>query len=441
MFSIVWYLCTVASSALVGVLLVRQRHSMIRPSVQVACLYLVFIIWPACLSLQEVEAFLPDPYSYLIVLQGLVLVPLVVANMRKDMQCKRIWQRIAIGELAALDLDWRHVALLVTTVGMVLAWYLLEVPFKSTGLYAVFTNPVGAALAREESFKLLESAALRYAFAIFALTVAPVLLVLILAAIARVKNGPRPWKYPTLLLGAISVAFLTIAVSLSGARSFAVTLWLCAIAAMWFSRGLAALSMLRLLVAVGVLLVLPVTLTLAREGHLADLGSFAEYFWNFIEYRIVTGPGEVGTWYVHYAQTEGLFGIAAIPKAAALLGYQPIDAPNLIGRMYYGGTLASVNANAGFGFTYFSYFGMPGWLLSIAGVFALDSVLAVYLKLDGALLLACVSACSVAALGFTYADYTTVLLTNGFLVAPLLCWALRSLVAAKVPVAHMSPIS
>jgi len=382
---------------------------------------------------QEVNEFLPDPYTFAIVLHGLVLVPLVAALRHEDADCKQIWRRISIGGLGRLAYAWRHFAMLLTIAAFVLVWYLSVVPPTSTGLYVVFTEPASAALAREDSFKLLQSAPLRYAFATFALTVAPILLVLLLVSVSRTAGRSFFSRCLSGLCGAMFAFALTAAVSLSGARSFAVTLWLAAIAAWWLSRELQLRTVLKLALGACFLLALPVSLTLAREGRLSDLGEFSSYFWTFVQYRIFTAPTEVGTWYVHYAQTEGVFGLAAIPKLADLFGYLPIDVPNLIGRTYYGGSLSSVNANAGFGFTYYSYFGMFGWLISVVGLLVLDVVLLAYKRLGGALLLACLAATSIAALAFTYADYTTVLVTNGFFVAPLLCLGLHALSKSDPP--------
>lgn len=429
----IWYLATLLNIALAAAVMARRRYAIVRPSVQVSCFYLILLVLPLCMNVRQVESFLPDFAALTVVLQTLVSVPLIAALSRNDTTSRLIWQRVANGRLASLSFEWKQLFVLAICCVLIATWYLSTIPLASTGLYVMFTNPAAAALAREESFKLLESAPLRYAFAIMALTAAPMLLVLIMTSIARNGRAPVSRRLTGNSIGILVLMMLTFLVSLSGARSFAVTLWLTAFAAIWFSSGLRIRTAGGLFVGAAFLLLVPVLLTLAREGHLRDLGIFWEYFGNFIAYRIFTAPAEVGTWYVHYAQTEGSIGISAVPKLAELMGYPSINIPNVIGRSYYGGSLMSINANAGFGFTYYAYFGAFGWLASIVGVMCLDLVLIVYRRLRGAVLLASLAATSVATLAFTYADFTTVMLTNGFLIAPAIAWLLSTSKLASRP--------
>src|SRR5690606_12722198 len=132
--------------------------------------------------------------------------------------------------------------------------------------YVAFTDPADAALAREQSFKLLESAGLRYAFAFFSSVVAPVLLILVLAALSRRNRGGRARRMLAGVMAGVAILVLTLLISITGARSFAATLWFTAMVAFWLSRGLSARIALRLGFAIVLLLTMPVTLTMAREG-------------------------------------------------------------------------------------------------------------------------------------------------------------------------------
>jgi hypothetical protein len=424
MFALTWFTATIINTLLAAWLVVGQRHVLLRPSVQVSLFYLVFVVWPTCAQLDEVESLLPDPHVFTLLSQVLVFLPLIAAAMRDHALTSVVWENLVLEKFNNYSHERAELPFLLMFTVLVFVWYFSVVPLTSTGLYVAFTDPADAALAREQSFKLLESAGLRYAFAFFSSVVAPVLLILVLAALSRRNRGGRARRMLAGVMAGVAILVLTLLISITGARSFAATLWFTAMVAFWLSRGLSARIALRLGFAIVLLLTMPVTLTMAREGKLDQLPLFLGYFWDFVRYRVFTGPAEVASWYVHYAETEGFVGLAATPKLAELFGYAPVDVPNLIGRVYYGGSLLSINANTGFAFAYYSYFGFPGWALSVVGLFLLDGVLYVYTKLRGILLLACVATTSVSALAFTYAEFTTVLLTHGFLLAPVACLVL-----------------
>jgi hypothetical protein len=138
-----------------------------------------------------------------------------------------------------------------------------------------------------------------------------------------------------------------------------------------------------------------------------------------ILYRSIVVPFQVGTWYIHYAQTQGSFGLGAVPRLAHWFGYESIDAPNRIGLVYgpqYEGHAVPphISASAGFVFTYSSYFGYWAIALNIFLVLALDFALLALVRIDRILLLPTLAALSVAALKFAESDYTTVWITHGF---------------------------
>lgn len=138
-----------------------------------------------------------------------------------------------------------------------------------------------------------------------------------------------------------------------------------------------------------------------------------------ILYRSIVVPFQVGAWYIHYAQTQGPFGIGAVPRLAHWFGYESVDAPNRIGLVYgpqYEGhaVLPHISASAGFVFTYSSYFGYWAIALNIFLVLALDFALLALVRIDRVLLLPTLAALSVAVLKFAESDYTTVWITHGF---------------------------
>jgi len=140
---------------------------------------------------------------------------------------------------------------------------------------------------------------------------------------------------------------------------------------------------------------------------------------------------DVGSWYIHYAQIHGTFGIASVPKLAVIVGIEPINTPNLIGLTYSYTAVESVTACAGYLFTYYSYFGMASLLLSILCLWFLDVAVLVYKRLSNVMLLPCISAVSLSILSFVSSDYTTVWLTHGFGVILLLSWLIDHFIVSS----------
>jgi hypothetical protein len=168
------------------------------------------------------------------------------------------------------------------------------------------------------------------------------------------------------------------------------------------------------LTALAVVILPAVVLTLVREGKTVDSELLQEYFVEFVAHRILTAPVEVGLWYMHHAQSVGPMGIGAIPKLAAILGVPPINAPNEIGLYYFETKLASVNANAGFLFSYYGYFGILSLWLSVCLLWLLDLALLVLRRVGDDLILPTTATMAVNALAFVQSDFTVALVTHGF---------------------------
>jgi hypothetical protein len=155
-------------------------------------------------------------------------------------------------------------------------------------------------------------------------------------------------------------------------------------------------------------------MTIMREGREVTAETFSEYFASAMLWRIFYGPMQVALWHVHYAQTVGFIGVGGISKIATLFGATPIDVPNLIGRRYFEGAIETINANACFVLSYYSYFGLLSLPFSVLGLVLLDLAIPAFSYLSDTVLLGCVAATLCGAVNFGSADYTSVFLTNGF---------------------------
>jgi hypothetical protein len=412
-----WTFC-LATAAVLLVIILEYRYLLLKPSVIVLLLFHLRIQWAATFQAAVIEKFLPNPSAFLVLAQGFPLLGILVAYFMAHRSAKELSERIQANSADGLNLKGT-IAALLTIIVIISILYFREVPFAQTGLYSIITNPAASAETRESSLKLISNPYVRYSYSFLVNAFAPMLAVLLLLF----WEQERRRKNRFLSLSAILVfAYLLFMVSLTGARAPAATLLLTIFLALYLKRGLP----LRFsYVVVGFLLILipPVILTILREGQVINLGLFFQYFRGSIFQRLFVIPMEVGLYHVHYAQTHGLFGIAAIPRLAALAGIQPVNVANLIYSTYYNYPLASGIANTSYVFSYYSYFGILSFFFSLGGLWVLDSTLWILKKIrNTSILLACLAALLTSSLAFVSADYTIVLLTNGFLLIVLIGW-------------------
>jgi hypothetical protein len=162
--------------------------------------------------------------------------------------------------------------------------------------------------------------------------------------------------------------------------------------------------------------VLPVLMTLFREGQVFNLATSYDYMTGGIFRRVFVVPMETGLWHVHYGQELGFVGAAGIPKLAELMAIEPINLANIIYSKYSPYYVFSGLANTSFVFGYYTCFGIGSLVLCFLGLWALDLAILVFYKIrNNAILLAVVASTAMSSLGFISSMYTTVLLTNGFI--------------------------
>jgi hypothetical protein len=406
-----------------------RKHLFVKPSLVLIGYAHLFFQWPAALNASHFETYLPDPYLLVVAVHGTVLLGLAVAARTHDAAARALWARLLAqgGEVGVMG---RRAALwLAVAAACVVGVYLSVVPFSETGLYVIWREPALAAIARESSLKLLENRALAYAFLVMASAIAPLLAVLLTLTVAR---AVRKQAVLAGLVPAAALATLLLAVSLTGARGFAVNLLAVVGITLVLRNGL-QFRFLKVLGGLALVLAPAVMLTALREGRDVGPAGLGGALVGAVLERAFIAPLEVGSWYLHYSQLHGLLGVSAVPKLAGLLGVPAINAPNLIGLRYspYAGELDTVSADAGYFLTYFSYFGAPALTLTVSGIWFTDVALAAYRRLDDELLLPGVAATSAAALAFISTDYTTVWVSHGFGVVLVLALIVNRLVGDR----------
>jgi hypothetical protein len=421
-----WYFF-ITCSLLLGFIFQSRRYYFIKPSILLITFSIIFFQFPLAIYSGTYEVAVPDPYILSFLIHGYILIGLTVSLYTFQDASRTVWKRITEDEVKEPLMNTYAVVMLAGTVIFIGAIYLVHVPFRESGLYAVFANPAMAVVARERSLKLLDSQALVYAFSLMTSSVAPMLAVMLSLIGAHLFFERRFFSLTVILLTVIS---LMIVVSLPGARVSAVNLLLAVCISFFLVKGLpfhpARLFLLLILIVTpGVLI------GMYRDGKAFGIDLYQQYLWDFIGRRILQDPLEVGSWYIHHAQTYGFFGIPALPKLAAIAGFDALNVPNYIGLRYQPNAGPTVSAGAGYLLTYYSYFGVASLLVSLIGLWLLDLAVSVYKSLSRAFLIPCVSAVSLSTLSFISSDYSTVLITHGFAVTLILALSVDTATAGK----------
>jgi hypothetical protein len=426
-----WFFCLVTLSFMAFIFF-SKRYLFIKPSILLLTYSHIFFQWPLAIYSGYYEKFLPDPFAFAFLIHAYTLIGLLVSVFILNRKARMIWEQVTNRETRGVQVSLGAVLILgVLTVG-VTVFYLRNVPFSQTGLYAIFFRPEVSALWRERSLKLLEIQTLKYAYSIMVSSIAPLLVVMLFFAFL---NGFKRLQMIAALFSLAAIVGIIFVISLPGARVSAVNMLLAITFAYLFHRGL-PFRPLKFFLIITVILLLPALLSILREGREISFGTLVTYL-DYVGHRTFLLTMDVGSWYVHHSQVEGSFGTAAIPKLAALLGIDVINVPNLIGFRYSEHPLASVSAVAGYLFTYYSYFGISSLMFSLMGLWFLDVAIIIYGKLSHALLLPCIAAISVSTLSFISSDYTTVWITHGFGIILFLSWVtdrLRSRINKLKPV-------
>lgn len=408
----------------------KRRYYFIKPSILLITFSIIFFQLPLALYSDMYEAAVPDPYVLGFLIHAYILVGLCVSLFTFQESTRSVWNRIT----RELAIDYRvnkpAVFILAGVVICIVSVYFDHVPLRETGLYAVLTNPAMAVVARERSLKLLDNHALVYAFSLMTSSLAPMLAVMFFWMGAKYLLQRRFVPLAITGIGAIS---LMIIVSLPGARVSAVNLLLVVSISFYLVRRFpfhpVKISLLFILIVTPGVLIGVYREGMYWEGREFGFDLYLQYLWDFIGRRILQDPLKVGSWYIHDAQTYGLFGVSAVPKLAAITGYDALDVTNYIGLRYQPKAGPTVSAGAGYLLTYYSYFGIISLLISLIGLWLLDMAIFVYKKLSQPLLIPCISVVSLSTLSFISSDYTTVMVTHGFAVTLIIAFTVDAITA------------
>ena len=404
-----WFVC-ILTSVLLLMILWRQRFLLVKPSIIVIIFFHLRIQWAATINSAYIGMYLPDPWVFGLLSQGFPLMGLFGSLWIGRRSAWIVWQRVVFYKGVSFGARRKVILLLGLVIGVFTAYYLRRVPFSVTGIYTILVDPSASAMAREESLKLVGSGFIRYGYSFMASAFAPLLSVLILEQIS-ICWYRRKWV--GLLANVVVLCGVLFAVSLTGARGFAASIIL-VMAFAWLLRSGFPLKPIKLVFMALLILSLPVVLTVLREGKVPDIVTFWSYLAEGVFNRTFYGPMETGLYFTHFAQTSGLIGIAGVPKLATAFGISPLNAPNHIGLLYTFTSLQSIHMNTSFVFAYYCYFGLASLFFCLCGLWLLDLALMVYRKLSSLMLVPCIASASISSISLISTEYSTVLLTHGF---------------------------
>src|SRR5687768_1101069 len=165
-----WTLAFLASASF-AMVFVRWRYLFTKPSMLALAFYHVFLQWPAAVFSEYYESFLPDPWTFAVLIHGFVLIGLLGSVTVGHTASREIWGRVTAADYLDRSAGVWPVALVAALLVLLTGYYLSVVPLSRTGLWTIFQNPLEAALAREEGLKLLTNRRVAYAYLIMALSV------------------------------------------------------------------------------------------------------------------------------------------------------------------------------------------------------------------------------------------------------------------------------
>lgn len=406
------YFFCLLTTAFLLLSIVHDRALIVKPTTIILIFFHVQIQWAAAVYSGFIEFYLSDPLQFAILVHGFPLIGITGSLLIGGDESRKIWARLTAPEYLSTGMNSRVIVWFLLCITLLCSLYFTQISFGQTGLHAILFDSANAATAREASLKLVGNPLVKYGYVFFMTAFAPLGVGLCFLLMRQGYNR----KDALVTSGAgLGLAALLILVSISGARSPAAKLVLALFLAYYIRKGV-PLKISYIVVAIVVVLAIPTMLSILREGRILNMSLFFDYLKGGIAHRVFIVPMKTALWHTHFVQEQGLVGIAGIRKLALLTGVDPVSLPLMIYSRYTAAPLEYGTSPTCYVFTYYSYFGIWSLPFTIGALWLLDLVLVVYRSLSDNLLLPCVVAVSISSIMFISADFTTVLLSHGFLV-------------------------
>lgn len=393
----------------------NERFLMVKPTFWFTAFFHLIIQWASAIYHKDIFERLDEPYNFFLLTQILPFFLLLVIRWTFRASALKLWDKVQVTVKQKEYLEKKFQLLVIPFFGIcitILGIYLMYVPLTQTGLYKNFSNvdPLEAIIARENSMKLLSQQWLKYLFVFFdkflgGVTASMLTLLILFKASKK--------KYLTILIYILMICIIVIGAMLPGARvSGALIFFLCfATVAFYNIKKIKIFKYLLL----SMLIIMPAVVTQMFKYNKIGPEEFWFAFEEILIRRALFIPMEVGIYWLDYVEDYGYWGIAGIPKIAAIVGVESVNVPNYLANHYWGGNLVTSGfMNGSFVFGYFSYFGYWSFPILLAAILILDFWVIAYRMVSKPLLIPTIVTLNGACINLISSDYLTLYLTYGF---------------------------
>ena len=426
------WLMTICTSVLLIISIYHRRYLLVKPSIILILFLHIFLQWNAALDASHIEQYLPDPWVLFLLLYVMPFFVLAISiftfRASASIHLTQMQTPFKTNDIRVMRIS---VYILFFSLALYIGYYFTIVPWSATGLYTILFDPSMSQIAREQSLKLIPDPIIRYGYSLMANFIAPML------AILLNEFGILNWqyrRYTVSLFTFLGLPLVILAVSLSGARGYSVVI-VAAIAGFQLLRHASKVRVGRMLMAASTIVLLPTIISILRVGENLTVANIWLYFSEVIVRRLFEVSLLTGLWHIHYVQTSDFIGIGGIRPLATLFDVTSINVPNMIGLLYLQSRVQSVYANTSFIFSYYSYFGLASIIFTAPAILSLDLILPIYNKFTPTISRFALVVNLIVTQRFLASDFTTVLLTHGFLTVLLCALLLDALIKKiKVPV-------
>lgn len=405
------------STGVLGVFVLRRRCLLLKPSIIFIAYYQLSVMWPTITWYDYLVDHVSDLQSCFTAIHVFGVLATLLSVLTWHRTVERINRRINSSSRPAEVRGYFPIILLCIALAMIACWYLLAVGWRNTGLFTIISKGDDAAQARESSFKLISSPALRYAWSAGSTAIAYILAYLLARKTANAMSRGKVMQ-AGLMTGIY--ALVLFVVMLPGSRAPAAMVFLTTLFGYYVYTGFRlSLAWFLLLAALGMFA--PAILSLLREQQDLNIQNIAIYYLDILD-RFAGRSVQDNIWMISYVQGHGYFGVAGIPPLARLAGIEPVNVFNIVGLFYMLNGVDSVSANASFPLVNYGCFGPAAIWISLALTFSMDSLLWLQSGLPRNWLIPSCGICAIISMNFVMTMFTTVFITHGLLLTIFICY-------------------
>ncbi len=401
-----WLMVAIAA-VMIGLSIFTDKSVLIKPSFVASAFFFIQVQVGAAIVAERAFDMLQDPWEFFYLIHGYSILALSMSLIFFRRGYRNSFNRLVNGQILKREINFRANYLIIPAV-LIVAWYLSVVPFTSSGLYILITQPELSDEARQSSFVTLASPLLQYAYYLMSIALAPMAAIMMYLLLTLKQEQVSILQR---MFAIFLILVFVVMVSLYGARGPSAMLVLALVYVAYLRRGapfrpFLIISMIMLVMAG------PAVLSVFKNADVISLAAYGDALQNIFDRMFVRGvPPNI--WYIDFIQAYGEWGVSGIPKLATLVGADPVNVANVISLRYVPNSLKDGTANSAYITQYYSFFGGIGVIVSLLGLLVLDFIIYIYRYLRPVLLLPVVGAMVIPLASLSFSQFTTILFTKG----------------------------